>query len=165
MWAEDVAAMVGYHGGASEAVILEAQLTPWELLAGLPGINVGIGNRGNLNVGNGNYGVANFGGGNRGNTNFGGGNRGDSNFGGGLYRLGLAECEPSLGLPQFKRVHFGHLQFGLPLQFGFRKCGFRKLRRLQQGHFPVRLRTPLAMPGPNRRSLSERRRQAANASH
>ncbi len=71
MWAADVAAMVGYHGGASAVA---AQLSSWQqTLKGLPGIgqlfgspaagaaaagdpNLGIGNKGTggLNVGNGN---------------------------------------------------------------------------------------------------------------
>jgi PPE-repeat protein len=80
MWARDVAAMVGYHGGASAAAaqlialqIDEAILsTPFNF--GFPNIgffNVGAFNVGDFNVGVGNYGLANIGIGNVGNNNIG----------------------------------------------------------------------------------------------
>ena len=103
MWAQDVAAMVGYHSGASAAV---SALTPFagplKSLAGLLGlaggantagsvadsaaasrINVGLSNVGSLNVGLGNIGSFNFGNSNIGTGNFGSGNNGTSNFGSG----------------------------------------------------------------------------------
>ncbi|WP_443987463.1 PPE family protein, partial [Mycobacterium marinum] len=108
MWAADVAAMVGYHGGASAAA---AQLTPWQQWLqsppGLPGqlassataaaaangwpnlgigntaSNVGSGDVGTQNLGSGNTGNTNLGSGNTGNGNLGSGNRGDSNVGSG----------------------------------------------------------------------------------
>ncbi|BBX94713.1 hypothetical protein MLAC_00070 [Mycobacterium lacus] len=89
MWAADVAAMVGYHGGASSAA---AALTPWgQVLQALPSLgignigasNLGSGNKGDFNVGSGNIGNENLGGGNIGNGNLGSGNVGDSNWGAG----------------------------------------------------------------------------------
>ncbi|KCS26228.1 hypothetical protein X309_00612, partial [Mycobacterium tuberculosis XTB13-089] len=108
MWAADVAAMVGYHGGASAAA---AALAPWQQavpgLLGLldsaqssaqavtaqavgstvpgplQGINFGFGNIGSLNLGSGNTGDTNVGSGNIGNTNLGGGNIGSFNLGSG----------------------------------------------------------------------------------
>ena len=88
MWAADVAAMFGYHGGASAAA---AQLSSWQqALQGLPGIgqlsgapaaavaaasgpNLGVGNNGVNNLGSGNNGIGNVGNGNHGNNNLGGG--------------------------------------------------------------------------------------------
>lgn len=117
-WATDVAAMFGYHGGASAAA---AQLSSWQqALQGLPGIgglfggagpaapgdpnfgignkdgglNFGNGNSGNNNIGNGNTGDLNFGGGNIGDRNIGSGNRGNANFGfgnGGDGNIGLGQ--------------------------------------------------------------------------
>ncbi|REX89939.1 PPE family protein, partial [Mycobacterium tuberculosis] len=79
MWAADVAAMVGYHSGASAAA---EQLVPFQqALQQLP--NLGIGNIGNANLGGGNTGDLNTGNGNIGNTNLGSGNRGDANLGSG----------------------------------------------------------------------------------
>jgi PPE-repeat protein len=83
MWAADVAAMVGYHGGASAAA---AQLTSLpQLLQNLPAqvssINLGFGNTGNVNLGSGNTGSYNTGSGNTGSLNFGFGNTGGLNFG------------------------------------------------------------------------------------
>ncbi|WP_231513240.1 PPE family protein [Mycobacterium paragordonae] len=110
-WATDVAAMVGYHGGASTVA---AQLSSWaqtvqnlpglgQLLGGAPAAaataapgdpNLGLGNKGggNIgsgnnsgtgggNVGNGNTGSGNFGSGNNGTSNIGLGNKGTNNFG------------------------------------------------------------------------------------
>lgn len=108
-WATDVAAMVGYHGGASTVA---AQLSSWaqtvqnlpglgQLLGGTPAAaagdpNIGLGNKGGgnigngnnntgttggFNVGNGNTGSGNFGSGNNGTSNIGAGNKGTSNFG------------------------------------------------------------------------------------
>ena len=71
MWAQDVAAMVGYHAGASAAA---AQLTsPTQLfeLALSSFTNVGLGNIGFANVGFGNTGIGNVGIGNNGNNNIG----------------------------------------------------------------------------------------------
>jgi PPE-repeat protein len=69
MWAQDVSAMVGYHGGASAAV---AQLASWQqAVQSLPsqvsqvtGINLGFGNIGSFNLGGGNTGNTNVGSGN-----------------------------------------------------------------------------------------------------
>jgi PPE-repeat protein len=91
IWAQDVAAMSGYHAGASAAA---AQLTPWQQLlqnvqvrlssayaaSGLPAISVDL-NTGTFNVGNGNVGVNNIGNSNTGNGNIGFGNFGNGNFG------------------------------------------------------------------------------------
>ncbi len=102
MWARDVAAMSGYHAGASAAV---AELTPWqELLQNLRvgnigngnigADNVGIDNIGNGNIGignhhNGNVGIDNIGNGNIGVDNVGNGNIGIGNTGKGLIGFGL----------------------------------------------------------------------------
>src|SRR5271166_1595586 len=103
MWAQDVAAMSSYYGGASAVT---AQLTSWQqALQNLPGLagnganaaadplstlgptlgignsnplNLGIGNTGVLNLGNGNTGLLNLGSGNMGAFNFGDGNNGPS---------------------------------------------------------------------------------------
>ncbi|BBX74064.1 PE-PPE domain-containing protein [Mycobacterium shinjukuense] len=95
MWAQDVAALCGYHAGASAAA---AQLVPFHedfqrllgtlpgrlasayAAAGLPAINVDL-TTGTFNVGNGNVGVNNIGNGNIGNGNIGNGNIGDRNIG------------------------------------------------------------------------------------
>src|SRR5262249_35118935 len=72
MWAQDVAAMVGYHGGASAVVAELASFTDY--------INLGLGNLGFLNVGSGNTGDLNFGNGNNGSFNlFGSANHGSFN--------------------------------------------------------------------------------------
>jgi len=91
MWAQDVAAMVGYHAGASAAA---AQLTsPTQLFelvlssftnVGLGNIgfaNVGFGNTGIGNVGIENFGTGNVGIGNSGGYNVGIGNNGNNNIG------------------------------------------------------------------------------------
>nr|WP_325506369.1 PPE family protein [Mycobacterium sp.] len=85
MWAQDVAAMVGYHGGASAAA---AQLaSPAEALQNLPGLaqnalnNIGYGNTGISNVGFYNTGYGNIGIGNAGILNAGIGNIGTINTG------------------------------------------------------------------------------------
>ncbi|WP_460688125.1 PPE family protein, partial [Mycobacterium bourgelatii] len=87
MWAQDVAAMVGYHAGASAVVsALEPFVQPLQGLAGLRtqiaaapaaaaasaaaparmlAIQLGVANVGVGNVGNGNVGLLNFGSGNR----------------------------------------------------------------------------------------------------
>ncbi len=91
MWARDVAAMVGYHAGASAAAqqmittleIDEAILsTPFNF--GFPNIgffNVGDFNVGDFNVGFGNTGLANIGIGNLGNNNIGEFLTGNGQFG------------------------------------------------------------------------------------
>ena len=75
MWAQDVTAMVGYHGGVSAAA---AQLTPWAQAAqALPAQAISaVSNIGTANLGFGNIGNANLG-----NSNFGSGNIGDANVG------------------------------------------------------------------------------------
>ena len=99
MWAQDVAAMGGYHAGASAVA---AQLPPWQQPVqsvlgqvgaatsglGFPG-NSGIGNFGLGNTGNGNFGFGNSGNadvgvGNTGSSNFGFGNSGNANIGIGI---------------------------------------------------------------------------------
>jgi len=93
MWAQDVAAMFGYHAGASAAV---APLAPFEeglqqllqnlqrqlgsAYGALPAISVDL-KTGTFNIGNGNTGVNNIGNGNIGNGNIGAGNFGDGNIG------------------------------------------------------------------------------------
>ena len=104
MWAQDVAAMAGYHGQVSAAA---TQLASWQAslpslgqatsaaaaAAGLPfdvGFgnkggtgNIGSGNTGDNNLGSGNIGGGNVGSGNTGSSNVGSGNTGDSNVGAG----------------------------------------------------------------------------------
>ncbi|HUH68046.1 MAG TPA: PPE family protein [Mycobacterium sp.] len=99
MWASDVAAMFGYHAGATAAA---EQLAPWQqVLQGLgfhfnkgqitfgplattqSSSNVGAGNTGSQNVGAGNTG-SNIGFGNVGSGNTGFGNTGNNDFGIGL---------------------------------------------------------------------------------
>lgn len=61
MWAQDVAAMFGYHSGAS---VVAAALSPWEqLLQNAPALSplAAIGNLGAGNLGFGNTGIANLG--------------------------------------------------------------------------------------------------------
>src|ERR1700690_3701850 len=75
MWAQDVSAMVGYHGGASAAA---AQLTtPAQAVQNLQ--NFGFGNIGSGNFGLFNTGTLNFGIGNTGTLNFGIGNLSPNN--------------------------------------------------------------------------------------
>ena len=71
MWAQDVAAMVGYHGGASAAA---AQLTSQAFQAIPSGPNYGYGNVGSLNFGFFNNGFSNLGIANQGSYNLGIGN-------------------------------------------------------------------------------------------
>src|SRR5271156_6830482 len=91
IWAQDVAAMSSYYGGASAVA---AQLTPWQgAQQTLPGpvgyganaaanplaalsLNLGIGNTGIFNLGNGNTGILNLGSGDVGAFNIGAGNSG-----------------------------------------------------------------------------------------
>ncbi|WP_425168858.1 PPE family protein [Mycobacterium tuberculosis] len=99
MWAQDVAAMVGYHAGASAAVSalmpftqqlkklagLSERLTSAAAAAAGPpsaaGFNLGLANVGANNVGNGNVGVFNVGFGNLGSYNLGFANLGSDNLG------------------------------------------------------------------------------------
>ncbi|WP_156763198.1 PPE family protein, partial [Mycobacterium sp. E787] len=94
MWAADVSAMVGYHGGASAVA---AQLKPMAqtlsgplgpVQAALANFNLGAGNSGSGNVGGGNTGNQNLGGGNIGSQNVGGGNIGSANVGNGNNGVG-----------------------------------------------------------------------------
>jgi PPE-repeat protein len=90
MWAQDVAAMSGYHLGASAATqlaswqqllqSLQAELSSAYAASGLPEISVDLAT-GTFNVGSGNVGVNNIGSGNIGNGNIGIGNLGNGNFG------------------------------------------------------------------------------------
>ncbi|QUR67147.1 PE-PPE domain-containing protein [Mycobacterium spongiae] len=95
IWAQDVAAMSGYHAGASAVV---SQLAPYQeglqsllgslhgrvatayAASGLPAISVDL-TTGTFNVGNGNAGINNIGNGNIGNGNIGIGNVGNGNIG------------------------------------------------------------------------------------
>ncbi|REM84888.1 PPE family protein, partial [Mycobacterium tuberculosis] len=104
MWAQDVAAMFGYHAGASAAV---SALTPFgqalPTVAGGGALvsaaaaqvttrvfrNLGLANVGEGNVGNGNVGNFNLGSANIGNGNIGSGNIGSSNIGFGNVGPGL----------------------------------------------------------------------------
>jgi PPE-repeat protein len=105
MWAQDAAAMSGYHAGASAAA---SRLTPWHQLrrnlhvrpggaytaSRLPAISVDLRN-GTFNVGNGNIGVNNIGNNNIGNGNIGNGNIGHRNFGIaniGKWNLGIGDA-------------------------------------------------------------------------
>ncbi|VBA56932.1 PE-PPE domain-containing protein [Mycobacterium attenuatum] len=92
MWAQDVAAMLGYHLSASAAA---ASLPPWQELPqhladmanstvaswNLPNVNVGGGNTGSFNIGTGNTGNFNIGNNNTGNFNIGNANFGSFNLG------------------------------------------------------------------------------------
>lgn len=87
IWAQDVAAMFGYHSAASAVA---TQLAPIQeglqqqlqnVLAQLASGNLGSGNVGVGNIGNDNIGNANIGFGNRGDANIGIGNIGDRNLG------------------------------------------------------------------------------------
>ncbi|BBX95091.1 hypothetical protein AWC15_12045 [Mycobacterium lacus] len=103
MWAQDVAAMLNYHVGASSTV---ARLTSWPRMVqalpgmvgqlvghaasavgpsatGVRGINSGLGNDGDCNLGSGNTGSLNFGSGSVGSGNVGSGNTGNTNLGNG----------------------------------------------------------------------------------
>lgn len=86
IWAQDVAAMFGYHSAASAVA---TQLAPIQeglqqqlqnVLAQLASGNLGSGNVGVGNIGNDNIGNANIGFGNRGDANIGIGNIGDRNL-------------------------------------------------------------------------------------
>ncbi|RUP02973.1 MAG: PE-PPE domain-containing protein [Mycobacterium sp.] len=77
MWAQDVAAMAGYHAEASEVA---AQLAGAYAATGLPGLSIDWAN-GTFNLGSGNKGANNIGFDNVGNGNIGIGNRGDGNIG------------------------------------------------------------------------------------
>ncbi len=85
MWAQDVAALVGYHGGASAVA---AQLASWhqwllQLPSLLPSPDSPLGDPG-INLRNGNSGSNKVGGGNTGKSNKGFGNTGDKDSGLGL---------------------------------------------------------------------------------
>lgn len=77
MWAQDVAAMAGYH---AEASVVAEQLAGAYAATGLPGLSIDWAN-GTFNLGAGNQGVNNIGFDNVGNGNIGVGNRGDGNIG------------------------------------------------------------------------------------
>ncbi len=80
MWAQDVEAMVGYHGAASAAA---SSLQSWEdeLTSFLEAYsNLGSGNTGGLNLGNNNTGWLNIGSDNSGLGNIGNGNIGNGNL-------------------------------------------------------------------------------------
>ena len=132
MWAADVAAMAGYHAGASAAVaaLPGLALPPGlqQFLAGLP--NLGNGNLGNANIGNGNIGFGNLGFGNSGefnsglspglpgNNNVGGGNNGNSNVGGG----NIGDFNIGFGNHGVGNVGFGNagpVDLSSPSLFGF----------------------------------------------
>jgi len=89
MWAQDVTAMAGYHGGASAAA---AQLAALPQTAANDFQNLGFANFGYGNVGIGNNGIANVGLLNVGNLNIGISNYGYNNLGignYGAYNLGI----------------------------------------------------------------------------
>ncbi|MFV8316201.1 PE-PPE domain-containing protein [Mycobacterium sp. 23] len=77
MWAQDVAAMAGYHAQASAVA---EQLAGAYAATGLPGLSIDWA-KGTFNLGSGNQGVNNIGFGNIGNGNIGVDNRGDGNIG------------------------------------------------------------------------------------
>ncbi|WP_415823701.1 PPE domain-containing protein, partial [Mycobacterium basiliense] len=139
MWAQDVAAMAGYHGGASAAVsALQAFGPTAQAVAGSPGgllgeffnalltapktlsfnaglANVGNGNIGSANIGDFNFGAANVGGRNLGLGNIGGGNVGFGNFGStniGFGNSGLAAGLPGLGNIGLSNAGSGNFGFG-----------------------------------------------------
>ncbi|POX79840.1 hypothetical protein C3471_11390, partial [Mycobacterium kansasii] len=146
MWAQDVAAMFGYHAGASaaasaltpfiqfvqnpvaagEALVAAAQaavLSPPGRVsifnAGLANVgvgNVGFGSVGDGNVGGGNVGGSNVGFGNLGGWNFGSGNLGSFNVGSG-----------NIGLYNFGPGNLGSYNVGLgnggDYNFGFGNTG------------------------------------------
>ncbi|WP_413400588.1 PPE family protein [Mycobacterium tuberculosis] len=136
MWAQDVAAMLGYHTGASAAAealapfgsplaSLAAAAEPAKSLAvnlGLANVglfNAGSGNVGSYNVGAGNVGSYNVGGGNIGGNNVGLGNVGWGNFG-----LGNSGLTPGLmGLGNIGFGNAGSYNFGLA-NMGVGNIGF-----------------------------------------
>lgn len=77
MWAQDVAAMAGYHAQASAVA---EQLAGAYAATGLPGLSIDWA-KGTFNLGSGNQGANNIGFGNIGNGNIGVDNRGDGNIG------------------------------------------------------------------------------------
>lgn len=77
MWAQDVAAMAGYHAQASAVA---EQLAAAYAATGLPGLSLDW-THGTFNLGSGNQGANNIGFGNIGNGNIGLNNRGDGNIG------------------------------------------------------------------------------------
>lgn len=77
MWAQDAAAMAGYHAQASAVA---EQLAGAYAATGLPGLSIDWA-KGTFNLGSGNQGVNNIGFGNIGNGNIGVDNRGDGNIG------------------------------------------------------------------------------------
>jgi PPE-repeat protein len=111
MWAQDVAAMVGYHGGASAAAAQSVSSLPSFGYANSGSGNFGLFNTGNLNIGIGNTGFGNIGIGNLSpnvasipnNITFFGGagvfNNGIDNFGGwntGAVNLGIGNTGNNL---------------------------------------------------------------------
>ncbi len=126
MWAADVAAMVGYHGGASAAAsglpswqqalsalpgIGQAAAAPAAALFNLPTVNTGLGNSGQWNLGGGNNGSFNLGSGNFGNLNLGGGNIGNLNLGGGNFGF-VNLGNGNIGNTNFGSGNIGNLNFG-----------------------------------------------------
>ncbi|WP_205877632.1 PE-PPE domain-containing protein [Mycobacterium camsae] len=77
MWAQDVAAMAGYHAQVSAVA---QQLSATHAATGLPGLSIDWAD-GTFNLGSGNQGANNIGFGNVGNGNIGVGNRGEGNIG------------------------------------------------------------------------------------
>ncbi|WP_412768888.1 PPE family protein [Mycobacterium canetti] len=148
MWAQDVAAMAGYHAGASAAATaLPAFSAPAQALGGGVGaflnalfagpakmlrLNAGLGNVGNYNVGLGNVGefnlgAANVGGqnlgaANAGSGNFGFGNVGNANFGFGNSGLGLLPGVGNIGLGNAGSANYGFANMGSG-NFGFANTG------------------------------------------
>ncbi|MEQ6326436.1 PPE domain-containing protein, partial [Mycobacterium canetti] len=117
MWAQDVAAMLGYHTGASAAA---AALAPFasplaSLAAAEPAkslaVNLGMANVGLFNAGNGNVGSYNVGAGNVGDFNVGGGNIGGNNVGLGNVgwgNFGLGNSGLTPGLMGLGNIGFGN---------------------------------------------------------
>ena len=159
MWAQDVAAMVGYHGGASAVA---EQLTPLQQVLGAGSLgnlgsgdlgggnhgdaNVGSGNRGSRNVGSGNFGDRNFGDGNAGNGNVGFGNRGGQNVG--LGNIGTDNMgNGNAGIKNFGVGNQGNGNIGTG-NLGRRQRRRRKSRQLQHGLWqPRQQRHRLREPG------------------
>ncbi|GAB7151666.1 hypothetical protein LRC537489_49260 [Mycobacterium riyadhense] len=126
MWAQDVAAMLGYHAGASAVASALAPFAP--PLASLaaaaePGrslaVNLGLANVGAFNAGNANIGSYNLGSGNIGGNNVGWGNVGWGN-------VGFANSGDPVGLMGVANIGFGNAgsnNFGLA-NMGVGNIGF-----------------------------------------
>ncbi|SOJ52433.1 PPE family protein PPE34 [Mycobacterium simulans] len=134
MWAQDVAAMLGYHAGASAAASalapfaqplgsLAAAAEPGKSLA----VNLGLANIGTFNAGNANVGSYNLGFGNIGDFNLGAGNVGSNNVGlgnvgWGNFGFGNSKGVANIGFGNSGSDNFGFANIGVG-NIGFANTG------------------------------------------